>query len=160
MNSRHPIDPASTVPTDARVHPRHGAGIVSRLIAAGLDLVVVICLLVAGYAGWSVGLFFLHTRTFHFPRPSPGLIVVAYSIVAISYLAITCWVNGRSYGQHVMGLLVTTQRGGRLRFPHAVIRSGVCVCFPVGLLWVVVSRRQAAAHDVLLHTRVDYDWTA
>ena len=47
MNTRHPVDPASTVPAAARVHQRRGAGIVSRLMAAGIDLVVVICLLVA-----------------------------------------------------------------------------------------------------------------
>ena len=86
--------------------------------------------------------------------------MVAYPIVAISYLTITGWVNGRSYGQHVMGLRVTTQRGDRLQFPHALMRSGVCVGFPIGLLWVVVSRRNAAVHDLLLHTRVTYDWTA
>jgi uncharacterized RDD family membrane protein YckC len=158
MNSRHPIDPASTVPTDARVPQRHGAGIVSRGIAAALDLAVVIGLLVAGYAGWSVALFILPTRTFTFPRPSAGLTLVAYLTVAIAYLAITCWVNGRSYGQHVMGLRVTTQRGDRLQFPHALMRAGVCVGFPIGLLWVVVSRRNAAVHDLLLHTRVIYDW--
>jgi uncharacterized RDD family membrane protein YckC len=159
MNSRHPIDPASTLPTDARMHQSHAAGIVSRLIAAGLDLGIVICLLLAGYAAWSVGLFILHTRTFTFPRPSPVLTVVAYGIVAVSYLALTCWVNGRSYGQHVMGLRVTTQRGDRLQFPHALMRSGVCIGFPIGLLWVVMSRGNAAAHDLLLHTRVNYDST-
>jgi uncharacterized RDD family membrane protein YckC len=159
MSSRHPIDPASTVSTDASNHQPHGAGIVSRLIAACLDLVVVICLLLAGYAGWSVALFILHTRTFTFPRPSPVLTVVAYEVVAVSYLAITCWVNGRSYGQHVMGLRVTTQRGGRLQFPRALMRSGVCIAFPIGLLWVVVSQDNEAAHDILLHTRVNYDST-
>ena len=58
-----------------------------------------------------------------------------------------------------MGLRVTTQRGGRLRFPHALMRSVVCITFPIGLFWVVVSRRNAAAHDLLLHTSVNYDWT-
>jgi uncharacterized RDD family membrane protein YckC len=159
MNSRHPIEPAPKVPTDARLHRRRGAGIVSRLIAAGVDLFVVICLLLSGYAGWSVLLFILQTRTFTFPRPAPALVVVAYGIVAISYLAITCWVNGRSYGQHVMGLRVTTPRGDRLHFPRALMRAAVCICFPIGLLWVVVSRHNAAAHDVLLHTSVNYDWT-
>jgi uncharacterized RDD family membrane protein YckC len=159
MNTRHPVDRASTVPAAAISSPRRGAGIVSRLMAAGIDLVVVICLLVAVYAGWCVALFVLHTRTFTFPRPSPVLTVVAYPLIAISYLAITGWVNGRSYGQHVLGLRVTTQRGDRLRMLRALLRAAVCVGFPIGLLWVVVSRRNAAVHDLLLRTRVTYDWT-
>ena len=113
MNPRHPIDRASTIPTAARVHQGHGAGIVSRLIAAGLDLVVVIVLLLAAYGGWSITLFVLDTRAFTFPRPSPLLIVVAYMFVAISYLTISWWVSGRSYGTP-SGLRVTTQRGDRL----------------------------------------------
>jgi uncharacterized RDD family membrane protein YckC len=159
MNTRHPVGRASTVPAAATSSPRPGAGIVSRLMAAGIDLVVVICLLVAVYAGWCVALFVLHTRTFTFPRPSPLLTVVAYPLIAVSYLAIAGWVNGRSYGQHVMGLRVTTQRGDRLRMLRALLRAAVCVGFPIGLLWVVVSRRNAAVHDLLLRTRVTYDWT-
>jgi uncharacterized RDD family membrane protein YckC len=160
MNPRDPTHPAApTVPPEARVHQGHVAGIVSRLIAAGVDLVLVTCLLVAAYGGWCVGLFILQTKTFTFPRPSLLLIVIAYEVVAISYLAIAWWVSGRSYGQHVMGLRVTTQRGQRLRFLHALLRSAVCITFPIGLFWVVVSRRSAAVHDVLLHTSVNYDWT-
>ena len=79
--------------------------------------------------------------------------------VAISYLTISWWVSGRSYG-HLLGLRVTTQRGDRLGSRARSLRAAVCVSFPVGLLWVVVSRRNAAAHDLLLHTFVSYDWTA
>lgn len=159
MNARDPTHHAPTVPPEARVHQGHVAGIVSRLIAAGVDLLLVICLLVAAYAGWCVVVFILQTRTFTFPQPSFLLILVAYDVVAISYLAIAWWVSGRSYGQHVMGLRVTTQRGGRLRFPRALLRSAVCIFFPIGLFWVAVSRRSAAVHDILLHTSVNYDWT-
>ncbi|MET0953043.1 MAG: RDD family protein [Aeromicrobium sp.] len=160
MNTHDPIDRASTIPTAARVHQGHQAGIVSRLIAAGLDLVVVILLLLAAYGAWSIAVFVLETRSFTFPRPSTLLMVVAYLIVAISYLATSWWVSGRSYGQHLLGLRVTTQGGDRLRFPRALLRSGVCVGFPIGLVWVVLSRRHAAAHDLLLHTSVSYDWNA
>lgn len=159
MNGQDPRAPASTIPTEARVHQGHQAGIVSRMIAAGLDLVVVMCVLVAAYAGWSVALFVLHTRTFAFPRPSSALILVAYVVVAVACLAIPWRVNGRSYGQHVMGLRVTTKQGALLTFPRALLRASVCICFPMSLLWVAVSRRSAAVHDLLLRTTVHYDWT-
>jgi uncharacterized RDD family membrane protein YckC len=37
-------------------------------------------------------------------------------------------------------------------------RALLCVVFPVGLLWVVVSRRNRAVHDIALSTAVIYDW--
>jgi uncharacterized RDD family membrane protein YckC len=159
MNASDPTHHVPTVPPEARLHQGHVAGIVSRVIAAAVDLVLVICLLIATYAGWCVVLFIVQTRRFTFPQPSFLLIGVAYEVVAISYLAIAWWVSGRSYGQHVMGLRVTTQRGGRLRFPQALLRSAVCINFPIGLFWVLFSRRSAGVHDLLLHTTVSYDWT-
>jgi uncharacterized RDD family membrane protein YckC len=77
----------------------------------------------------------------------------------VACLALPWWIDGRSYGQHVMGLRVTTLDGELVRLPRAVLRALVCVGFPLGLLWVVVSRRDAALHDVLLRTTVHYDWT-
>ena len=35
----------------------------------------------------------------------------------------------------------------------------VCVLFPAGLLWVLVSRRNAAVHDLLTRSAVIYDWS-
>lgn len=160
MSAHDPIESASTVPTEARVHQGHRAGIVTRLMAAGLDLVVVVCMLVAAYAGWAVVLFAIHPRTFAFPQPASGVIFVAYVIVAISYLAISWSVTGRSYGQHVMGLRVTSSGGRRLHFARALLRAAFCIAFPVGLLWVAVSARSLAVHDLVLHTCVTYDWTS
>ena len=162
MNRRDPVDGSlerpSTIPAEARAHQGHEAGIVSRLIAAVLDLLVVMCVLVAAYAGWSVVLFVLRPRGFTFPLPTSTLVLVAYLVVAISSLAIPWCVVGRSYGQHVMGLRVTRQDGDLLALPRALVRAAICVGFPIGLLWAAVSRRRAAVHDLLLHTTVHYDW--
>jgi len=131
---------------------------VTRLLAAALDLVLVSGLLLVSYVGWTMVLFVLQQRDFSVPRPSLAFVVGAYLVVAISCLAIPWSVNGRSYGQHVMGLRVTTRDGEPLSFLRALLRAAVCVFFPVSLLWAVVSRRQAGAHDLLLRTVVRYDW--
>lgn len=159
MTDQHPGEHASLIPAEAREHQGHAAGVVSRVIAAALDLLTVLGGLGAAYLGWSAVHFVLHTKDFTFPRPSGALLLVAYLVVAVSFLAIAWWVNGRSYGQHVMGLRVTTSHGELLSLPRALLRAGLCVCFPIGLLWVVVSRQHAAVHDLLLGTVVRYDWT-
>jgi uncharacterized RDD family membrane protein YckC len=150
---------ASTIPAEARTHQGHPAGVVTRLLAAALDFVLMWCLLLVFYVGWTMFLFVLQQRSFSVPRPSLAFVVATYLVVAISCLAIPWSVNGRSYGQHVMGLRVTTRDGERLSFLRSLLRAAVCVCFPVSLLWAVVSRRQAAVHDLLLRTVVQYDWS-
>ena len=76
------------------------------------------------------------------------------------YLAL-CWVViGKTIGQQVMGLRVLSASGRRLRPLQALARAGFCVLFAIGLLWVVISRRNLAVWDIFLRTRVTYDWTA
>jgi uncharacterized RDD family membrane protein YckC len=57
-----------------------------------------------------------------------------------------------------MGLRVTDRSGGRLRGPRAFLRAVVCAAFPVGLVWCGIDRRGRALHDLLLGSRVTYDW--
>ena len=121
MSQRHGVDHASTVPAEARVHQGHEAGIVSRMLAACLDLLLVVGVLVSSYVGWSAVLFVLETKSFAFPHPSALLLLVAYVVVATTSLAVPWCVDGRSFGQHVMGLRVTTLRGDLMSFPHATV---------------------------------------
>ena len=41
---------------------------------------------------------------------------------------------------------------------RAVARAVLCLLFPIGLLWVVVSRRNASVQDLLVRSAVAYDW--
>ena len=61
----------SSIPEGARAYQGHRAGLVSRLLAAGVDLAVTVTTLVVLYAAWSVLLFVLDPRGFQFPTPSP-----------------------------------------------------------------------------------------
>jgi len=47
---------------------------------------------------------------------------------------------------------------GTLRGARAFFRAVVCAVFPLGLLWCAVDRKRRAIHDLLLRTRVVYDW--
>ena len=38
------------------------------------------------------------------------------------------------------------------------MRAALCVVFPIGLAWVVVSRQNRSLQDTVLRTSVVYDW--
>ncbi|WP_019145843.1 RDD family protein [Aeromicrobium massiliense] len=158
MSVPHPPGHVSAVPAEARQHQGGPAGIVSRLLAACVDLAVVLLVLVTEYLAWTAARFVLDSEGFRAPRPSSGLVAGTYLVVAVVVLALPWWARGRSYGQHVMGLRVTRLDGRPLGSVRAMLRAVACVLVPVGLLWVVVSRRDAALHDVVLRTSVQYDW--
>ena len=57
-----------------------------------------------------------------------------------------------------MGLRVLGRRGRRPHLVTALVRALACTLFPVGLLWVAVSRDNRSLQDLLLRTSVVYDW--
>jgi uncharacterized RDD family membrane protein YckC len=130
------------------------AGVVSRVIAAVLDSLVVLF----GY-GASVGLLFIvDPLAIKFPRPD-GLLSMGVALtVAVGYLTIAWTIGGRTYGALFMGLRVVGSRG-QLRMPRALARAVVCVLFPIGLLWCAVNKRNRSLSDLLLRTSVIYDWS-
>ena len=78
--------------------------------------------------------------------------------VATVYLFLSWWLFGRSYGDHVMGLRVVGRRGRRLGPLRSLLRAGFCVVFPIGLFWCLISPERRSVQDLVLWTRVVYDW--
>ena len=78
--------------------------------------------------------------------------------VTIAYLTIGWWVAGRTYGSAVMGLRVVEAGRVDVHFVRAVARAVLCLLFPLGLAWCAVDSRARALQDLLLRTRVIYDW--
>ena len=74
------------------------------------------------------------------------------------YLAVSWMGNGRTYGDHVMGLRVVNRQGRRLHPLAALARAALYVIFPIGLLWVLVSGQNRSLQDLVLRTSVIYDW--
>jgi uncharacterized RDD family membrane protein YckC len=147
----------SPVPRDARPYQGLRAGLVSRTLANAVDVAVVLAILGATYAVVTAARFLLDPISFRFAAPSAPVLIVLGYLVLTAYLALSWWLTGRSYGDHVMGLRVD-RRGERLRPVASFARAAFCTIVPIGLLWVAVSRENRSLQDVLLRTSVTYDW--
>jgi uncharacterized RDD family membrane protein YckC len=149
------VDP---IPREARPYQGQPAGIVTRLVAAVLDSLVVGIVLGCGYVGWCGLLFLVQGRGFSFPQPGLFFSLGAAFVVAFLYLTVFWALTGRTYGNLVMGLRVQRRSGRPLRLPGAAARAALVVVFPIGIFWVPVSRGNKSLQDALLTTRVIYDW--
>jgi len=148
----------SPIPKEARPYQGLRAGLVTRLVAAGIDAFVVGGLLVAGYVGYAGARFLINPRGFSAPTTSLFRSLTTAFFVAVVYMAAGWTISGRTYGCHVLGLRVVNFHGRRLRLPTALVRALFCVAFPVGLLWCAASRANRSLQDVVLRTSVVYDW--
>jgi len=135
------------------------AGIVSRTLAAVVDLVVVVTLMVASLLAVAGARFLVSPVGFRWPSPSWTLSVVVGAVLATVYLTVAWATAGRSCGAAVLGLRVLSVRGARPGWFRAVVRAALCVVFPLGLLWTVLGRRRRSLQDLLVGTVVVYDWT-
>jgi uncharacterized RDD family membrane protein YckC len=132
--------------------------VVTRLVAAVIDGVCVAFALLLGYLGLSGLLLLLDPRGFSFPSFHLLFSLTAAFVVSVLYLTLAWWLAGRSYGDLVMGLRVLNRGGEPLRLYGAFVRALFCVVFPIGLMWVAVSRENRSAQDMVLRTSVVYDW--
>ena len=139
----------AAIPQLARPYQGKPAGLISRFLASGVDLMIVVAVLVAMYAGWATLKFLLRPAKFQFPEPSILLIVVAGFAVLTLYLTLGWTMTGRTYGDHLMGLRVVDQAGGTLHLPRALLRALLCAVFPIGLIWTAFSTRSLSVQDLL-----------
>ena len=148
----------AAIPQLARPYQGKPAGLISRFLASSVDLVIMVAILVAMYAGWATLRFLLRPAKFQFPEPSILLIVVAGFAVLTLYLTLGWTMTGRTYGDHLMGLRVVDRAGGTLHLPRALLRALLCAVFPIGLIWTAISARNLSVQDILVRTSVTYDW--
>lgn len=132
------------------------AGIVSRGVAAVIDLCVALGLLGMLYLGLAVTRLAVNPTAFQFPSMHIFLSTTVTFTVTVAYLTV-CWaVSGCTVGAIAMGLRVTDRRGGRVKPLRALLRAGACVLFPIGLAWVAIDARRRSVQDIVLGTRVLY----
>jgi len=134
------------------------AGIVTRTLSAVLDALVVVSLLVAGWAGWAAVRFIARPKRFTPPSPSWATVITVGCVVAVLYLAGSWATSGRTYGAQLLGLRVLDRRGVRLGWLRSTARALTYVLFPIGLAWTVVDRRNRSVQDLVFGSRVVYDW--
>jgi uncharacterized RDD family membrane protein YckC len=148
----------SVVPLPARPYQGRRAGIATRCAAAVVDLLVVAAIVAAMYLAIAGVAFALRPTNFHWPHHLAWALPVIGFVVVVPYLTLTWCTTGRSYGDALFGLRVVNGRGQRLSLLGAAVRATFCVLFPIGLLWVVISRRNRSIQDLVLNTSAIYDW--
>ena len=97
-------------------------------------------------------------RTFEWPRPEAAVSVTATGVLAVAYLTLAWATTGRTYGASVLGVRVLSAKHAVLGWFRAIVRAVLCVVFPIGLLWSVVSRRRGSLQDLVVRSVVVYDW--
>lgn len=134
------------------------AGVVSRFLADGIDLGVVLGALIAIYLGYSAFRFLLQPRRFDWPAPEPLHLGTLGWLLLIAYLAVGWATTGRTVGKTVLGLRVVGPNGEGLGLGRAFLRAFLSALVPIGLFWSAVSSRSASVQDLLVGTSVVYDW--
>jgi uncharacterized RDD family membrane protein YckC len=148
----------SALPLAADALQGRPAGLVTRTLAAAIDVLLVAVVMIVAYMGVAAAVFAWNPRTFRFPAPSGLLTIAVAGGIAVTYLAISWWIGGRTYGSAVLGLRVVTAAGGDLRLLQALARGAACTFFPLGLAWCAVDPGRRGVHDYLVRSRVIYDW--
>jgi uncharacterized RDD family membrane protein YckC len=133
------------------------AGVVTRGLAAGVDVAAVVLLTVALDLAAAGVRFVWSPADFRWPRPATATMVVILLAVAVLYLTIGWATTGRTYGERLLGLRVLSGRGRLLGWTRSMLRALVCVLCPVGLLWSGVSRTRSSLQDILFGSVVVYD---
>jgi uncharacterized RDD family membrane protein YckC len=132
------------------------AGIITRGLAAVIDLVVVLLIMSALYGGLILVRLVYSPAAFSLPSLNAVFSTVVTFGVAVLYLT-GCWtVSGSTAGAVTMGLRVVGRRSQRVRLLIALLRAIGCVLFPIGLLWVVIDLRRQSLQDIVFRTQVVY----
>jgi uncharacterized RDD family membrane protein YckC len=136
--------------------PPH-AGVVTRVLAGGVDLTAVV-LLTAVLDLSAAGLRFVSSpRDFTWPAPGTPVSVTALLVVAVGYLTIGWATAGRTTGARLLGLRVLSRRHELLGWTRSAARAVACVVWPLGLLWCGISRSRLSVADLLVGSVVVYD---
>jgi len=151
-------DELSVLPPEARPYQGTTAGIATRFTANTIDGVIVGAALLGAYAGYLALRLVLDPRGFHTPDRSLAFVMVVYLDAVVVYLTIAWWFGGRTLGDRVMGLQVTSRGGGGLGFLRSFGRAVLCVIFPIGLVWCVVDPRRRSLQDIAVRSSVVYNW--
>ena len=91
-------------------------------------------------------------------QPERLTVVVVQYLLLVLVFTIGWGGGGRTIGKGLLGLRATRADGSAIGFPRALLRALICAAAPWILGFVALSRKNRGIHDVLLGTRVTYDW--
>jgi uncharacterized RDD family membrane protein YckC len=146
-----------SVPREARRYQGQPAGLVSRALSTAIDLGVVYLAVAGAYLGMRA-LIWMLPSWLDVRMPPAQAFAVGAILLLWAYGTVSWATAGRSFGQHLMGLRVEGRYGRHPDWAVSAVRTAACIAFPLGLLWVPVSRSQRSLQDLVLRTRVIHDW--
>jgi len=142
----------------ARVLQGSRAGFVSRVLAAAVDVAVILLVETAIVAFVALVRWVITAGDFEISQPQGVVARVLTVALAVIYFGYLWTATGRTVGEQVLGLRTVTAYGSRVPWLRAYLRACLVLAFPVGLLWIVISRKNASVQDLLCRTAVIYDW--
>jgi uncharacterized RDD family membrane protein YckC len=134
------------------------AGFISRAVASGTDVVLVLGLYVVGVILVSIAWDLFFSKSISVVDPPHWLNDLLLWILLVVYLTAGWWTTGRTLGKQMLGLRVVRSDGSPLRFWRALCRALLCASFFPALLLALVNRRNRGLEDVAFATVVTYDW--
>jgi uncharacterized RDD family membrane protein YckC len=141
----------------------HYAGIVTRVAAFGIDVVVAMTLFTLGGAVVEYVSTSLVGRKVSLSN-APVLSVVLLTLWLLIYFAYPIAVGGRTLGMAFVGLEVVTKEGRPVSGKGAVLRTVFLplsiVFLGIGILMIMLNRDRRALHDLIAGTAVVYSWNA
>jgi uncharacterized RDD family membrane protein YckC len=143
---------------EARALQGHRAGFASRIVADLVDFGVAWLLGLSALLAAGLVRYLLTGPPLRLPVLPNWLDASAGAAIAVGYLTLSWSATGRSVGKQIAGLRVADRGGQRLSLRRSFARAVLYVLFPVGLLWVLASRRNASLQDLVVGTAVVYDW--
>ncbi|MFD1825516.1 MULTISPECIES: RDD family protein [Mumia] len=146
----HPVGPGAQLQGQP-------AGVVTRVIAGGLDYMLVGLWSAGVYVGVAALSFLYNPVEWQWPRWSFGAVLILGALSMVTYLTATWATSGKTLGGQVMGTRVVRD-GERVHVLRALARAVVVVAFPIGLFWSAVDVRARSAQDLVIRTSVVYAW--
>ena len=138
--------------------PEGRAGVVTRTLAAAVDVAAVAAATVVVYLAAVAARFAWSPLTFHWPAPSAPVSSGVFVAIAMVYLTGSWATTGRTWGGSLLGLRVVSSRLGPLGWWRSAVRAVASIVLPVGLLWAAVSPSRHSLQDILAGSLVVYDW--
>jgi uncharacterized RDD family membrane protein YckC len=137
--------------------PTTHAGVVTRGLAACVDLAAVVLATMVVDLAAAGARFAWSPVTFRWPQPAAPVTVFVLLAVAVVYLAVAWAMTGRTYGARLLGLRVLSTRLTLLGWTRSILRAFAYVILPVGLLWSGISADRRSLQDLVFRTVVVYD---
>lgn len=133
------------------------AGVVSRLLAVGIDVTVVT---VAAAAGTALVVGGAEVMLGDTPDWVLALTGVCLGLLPTLYFALCWWITGQTAGGLAMGIAVRRTEGEPLGFPRSLIRAFLSLAFApiwlIGIALAFVDERRRGLLDVVAGTVVVY----